>query len=717
MDSIAKRNLYKIYLLCLFCHFMAYAQEDSTASKVVKDYKSERFLILGRVVDEADFDSPRAFNIVDSKEILERAPRTPAEALRYKAGIWVQRTGHIGGAPIIRGFMGNRVLYVFDGIRRNTASIFGGPNSFLQTVDALDIDRIEVIRGPGSVLYGSDAIGGIINVETNEKALFSEQPTFGGRTYARYSSVDEQLSERQEFFFSTENVFFSIGATHREIGDVRAGDSEVTNPSNWREKNWDAQLDLKLAQNHQLELFVQDYKRINAARYDRPDRHEYADRELYGIRYVGHDIGFVDKAKFTLFRQEQPRYQLRDGFEEKDSSNEEVTHGVDLELTSHVTDDWTMVYGLMFHQDDIESTSPRRGTKDPDIKWQNAGIFLLNQYQATDRLKLELGLRYDQFRLQSKAPSYSELASTIQDAIDANELTLNDFELDDTNYAFTGGFGIVYEMTSHHNLVSHIGTAYRAPSRDMLNAGEFTFGYRVPTPGLQPERSWTYELGVKSSYDDFTSSVTGFYTRLYDAITSSPGTFGGNSFVDLNGNMVQDSNEAVYVASNSSDYIEAYGLEVEWNWYLPFNMPVGVLSTYGNFTWVEGDDNGEPLDREFPINALVGLRLDQKRGAGNKWWIAAEAWMVNDTTRIKSSRYNSDAAFKNDPQDSSSGLLRSGHRVPGFTVFNVHMGYEVFKNATLTVGVSNVFDKTYRVKDSRIDGPGMDVTVGFEYRF
>lgn len=687
-------------------------------------YHFEDLTITAIRTNNKSFESPLGLNIVDTEDLLETAPRTPAEALRRQPGIWVQKTGHLGGAPILRGFMGNRVVYLFDGIRRNTAGLFAGPNSYLQNIDALDVDRIEVIRGPGSVLYGSDAIGGLVNVISNERPVFTDEIDFGGRLYGRYSSADDEKSARLRTHVSSQNLYVSIGGTLRDINTLEGGRGTGSlEPTGWHEHNWDAQIDYRLAPEHSVQYFHQNFRRPKGTRYDRVNWVQKNDRELHGIRYYGSDLSFIDDLQMTGYLQIQDDY-----IDEKywDSDSKDTTHGFEVQATSRPNESLKLVYGAHYHQDDVKSKNPQNGTKDPDVEWTNPALFALSEFQVTDNLRIDAGVRLDRFTLESESPAFDQLDSTIQDAITSGSFSMANLELDETDTAMTGGLGMVYSVTDQINVVSNVGYAFRAPNKnDMLDFGQFTYGFKVPSTELDPEKSYTCELGMKTSSEDLSSGVTGFYTVIDDAIVSEQGTFAGSDYVDVNGNGVMDSDEQVYVKKNSSSHILAYGVEVESNWYLPQKWTESIfeeneVSTYGNFTWVYGEDKGsnEPLSRAFPANALVGLKIENNRNpAEREWWAGVEAWMVRDFDRIPSSRVASDSAFKADPQDSSSGLLRSDGSVPGFTLYNLRGGVKLMDNVTLTMAVENFTDKKYRIKDSRIDGPGINFVTGLEILF
>ncbi|HTE06023.1 MAG TPA: TonB-dependent receptor, partial [Planctomycetota bacterium] len=187
----------------------------------------------------------------------------------------------------------------------------------------------------------------------------------------------------------------------------------------------------------------------------------------------------------------------------------------------------------------------------------------------------------------------------------------------------------------------------------------------------------------------------------------------------------EDSDEHVYVNANSSGVVRVTGLELEGTEWLPQSFArelVGerALSCYGNATWIAGRDSGndEPLDRGFPANVLVGLRVDETRDpALSSYWMGVDTWLVRSFDRIPGDRYASDPAFFDDPQDPSSGPLRDDGSVPGFTIFNLRGGWELDERKTMTVAVENLFNKRYRVKDSRIDEPGINLVLGLDIRF
>ncbi len=723
MKTIMKRLLMALFAASI-TPSLTFADTTRQQTTDDTDLLDEVVVTTTRYNDSA-FNIPVGITVVDQQELLERSSRTAAEALRQKPGIWIQKTGHLGGSPVIRGFIGARVIYLFDGIRRNTAGLFKGPNSFLQNIDALDIDRVEVIRGPGSVLYGSDAIGGVVNVITNEKPVFSPEYRFGGRLYGRYGTVDQETSGRIETYVSGPKLYAFVGGTSRDISDLKAGgDIGEQIPSSWEESNWDAQIDYLPGDGHQIQFFAQDFSRPIGRRFDRPNWEQKNDRQLFGMRYKGRSVGPMENLIFTAYHQSQQNFIDEKFF---DSDSDEKTFGFEFQATSSLAQNLESTYGFSFYRDDIKKSNPQKGTSDPDVQWDNPAIFMLNKWQATDALLVEFGLRWDRFSLKSDPPPFDQLASTVQDAINNGSFSVDALDLDETDNAVTGAIGAVYSLTDHLNLVGHIGRSFRAPNKsDMLGFGQFSFGFNVPAAGtLDPESSWTYEIGLRAMQADYSGALTFFYTEIDDAIISRTGTFGGSDFVDVNGNGIKDSDEQVFVKGNSTGTIKAEGVELEGNYYFPSSwtsslLGKGYTSIYGNFSWIYGKDTGEnePLDRAYPVNALVGLRWEDERNAlQRKYWVAMEAWLVNDFSRIPSNRQFRDPAFRVDPQDRNSDLLRPDGSVPGFSTFSIRAGMNITRNVTVALLLDNLTDKKYRVKDSRIDAPGLNFVSSVNITF
>lgn len=182
-----------------FC--TAYGEEPTTATRPLL---LDSMLITATRLEEENFHIPYACDSIDAEALTTRkAFRTLPEALKEVPGVMVQQTGHGQGSPYIRGFTGYRTLLLIDGIRLNNSVFRDGPNQYWNTIDTLTIERLEVVKGPGSVLYGSDAIGGTVNARTRTR--LPEDPSTGApgltwerRGYWRYASAEQSHVVRAE---------------------------------------------------------------------------------------------------------------------------------------------------------------------------------------------------------------------------------------------------------------------------------------------------------------------------------------------------------------------------------------------------------------------------------------------------------------------------------------------------------------------------------------
>ena len=131
--------------------------------------------------------TPEAIRVIDNKSIQKFQLRTAPEALLLTPGVFVQKTNHGGGSPFLRGLTGNQTLLLVDGIRLSNATMRYGPNQYFNTIDVFSIEKIEVLRGSGSVQYGSDAIGGTIQAFSHE-LVTAEKPIMG--KYSAYKDCN-----------------------------------------------------------------------------------------------------------------------------------------------------------------------------------------------------------------------------------------------------------------------------------------------------------------------------------------------------------------------------------------------------------------------------------------------------------------------------------------------------------------------------------------------
>ncbi len=229
----------------------------------------EEIVVSGQRDASVLFDVPRSMSVLTSEELRRRASRTTPETLMDSVGIWVQKTNHGGGSPFLRGLAGNQILVLVDGIRLNNATFRLGPNQNLATIDSGQIEGIEVIRGTGSVLYGSDAIGGVINVITKRPDLSVDGPELHEAATTKFMSAGMERSGRLDVQVAAPRAALLGGISVRHFGDLRAGGGlGVEAPSGYDELNGDLKGLVRSSSNSLLTLAYQHVRQSDVLRFD-----------------------------------------------------------------------------------------------------------------------------------------------------------------------------------------------------------------------------------------------------------------------------------------------------------------------------------------------------------------------------------------------------------------------------------------------------------------
>jgi iron complex outermembrane receptor protein/hemoglobin/transferrin/lactoferrin receptor protein len=232
-------------------------EESNEAPAVQDDVATNTRLIYSiNRTPEPLFETARAAQVITIDDIWRRNARTLPEVLMEEAGIFVQQSNFGGGSPIIRGFMGKQILIMIDGVRANNSTYRLGPMQYLSNIDINMVERIEVVRGVGSVL-GSDALGGTINVITKKGPPAGRQDNVGASVFSRLSSADGGFIGRVEGYGATDRMRYSGGITYRSSGDVESG-GRLQTPAGYDEQAGNADLEFFVSDDKTLSFHYQD---------------------------------------------------------------------------------------------------------------------------------------------------------------------------------------------------------------------------------------------------------------------------------------------------------------------------------------------------------------------------------------------------------------------------------------------------------------------------
>lgn len=677
------------------------------------------------------FELPHSISIFDREDLQGPGSLVALKApSRRDAGIWYdERTGTTTD-PIIRGFSGFNLLTLVDG---NTLSTLWGEGGFgaddmYGKIDPETVERIEILRGPSSALYGSNALGAVINVITRTSPLgFTKAGwDWGARSKADFASANNAVSFRQEVFGANPDLRFLLGGTAREFDHLQGGgDLGLLEPTDGRERNWDFSGEWRLADARTLRLTVQDVHRDHIRRYYRPTQDNANDREAVGLF-------FNDAARGAPWDELEARLYWQDKREERrffttgtKGEAQTTTWQAGLRGTKDLGGGHVATAGLSAELDQGDSPDdeqfttvfpgPKRRAA-PLSDWWDFGAYLQDEWRVTQPVSLVASARYDTMRFETDVDSaYRPAFGNPQDD-----------EVSFRSSAVTGGLGGVYRATDQVHLTANWARGFRqnAPNFGIRQLGD---GALIPNGLLDPTTSDNFEVGVKTRSKGLRLDAAYYYSsiRNWQGDFRSVPSYNGQTYFDFNGNSVEDANEGFVEQVEGGDaYVN--GIELRWN-AQPASFWDGIppeWSLWGSFAWNKGrvdptrdHPKSEPLRHTQPVRMLFALRWDEVGNPSRGLFGELVADMVGRFDEIPSDRVASDLAWRDDPQDGTSPLLRSWGGVPGYTVFHFYAGMKLSERTNLRLGIENLFDRKYRAAHSRMDAPGTSFLASLEVWF
>jgi hemoglobin/transferrin/lactoferrin receptor protein len=674
---------------------------------------------------------PQAVTMLTPEAIETRSAETPNEMLTSEPGIWSVRVA-AQGSPIVRGQIGNRILYLWDGIRINNGALFSGPNGFFNQIPPNAIDHMEVLRGPGAVQYGSDAIGGVVNIFTRRVDYNDPAPHFGGDISARYGTVDGEKSSMANFWFVNRRFSFTGGATGQMVDDYRAPGIGIIPSTGFDAAGGSMSLGYRLAAGQTLRLSWIHDRRFDVATYTQSKMNAsgipriVGPFEQRGLLRLSHEVDHLGRLSSGL--NSYLYYQYYDAI--RDTTVETTTllnrtrqntgqrmYGGGVQ-NSNLISKLRLVYGFDYRAEDLNSdkalfaTTKTTGsvlTSIPNGNIPPGGYnvtdgFALATLRPTARLTLSLGARFESAVLESHPRP--------QDAL--SPFTVDSLRLHKRWNSLTWSTGAVYDAGSGISLVTSIAAGFRAPTfSDTLSTGVPVYASgvaSVPSTQIQPERSITYDLGLRHVSRNVHVSLTAYSTELTDVLYSSPaGT------IDIPGVGVVQA-----MANHNISSAHVRGVEGAFTWHLH-----GPWTLLANATYTRGQDTYRNVPLRFipPLNGTAGVRWEKP---DSRWWVDTSV-LLADRLRRHAPEDEIDAGFSRDPGYGSPSAtnppLRPDFSIPGFAVANVRVGFTVWRESArkleLFTSVNNLFNLRYREAYSQQEllAPGTGAVLGGRLRF
>ncbi len=627
---------------------------------------------------------PYSINLINSSEARHFEKRTLPEMLMNTGGVFMQKTNHGGGSPFIRGLTGNQTLLLIDGIRMNNSIYRYGPNQYLNTVDVFSINRVEVARGTGAVQYGSDALGGAIQLFSNSPEL-SATPFLHGEITGKAVTSGMEKTGHARIETGSNRVAFLAEGTYRDFGDLIGGKKlGVQSPSGYTEYAYDAKMLAKLQKNMTLTLASQMLKQIHVPIYHKIVLEDYAENEFHPqqrwLNYARLDIAGVNKifndVHFIASWQQNTENTIirkNDSIITQFDDNKVNTVGFVTDVTSRFSQRWSANSGIEYYVDKVSSSRLllsaanvptsllERGLYPNDSKYESFSLFSLHHF-SLGKWEIDGGARWSTF------------------SIKISDKDLGDVKIKPSALVFN--FGAMYQLNTQNHVYANVSNGFRAPNiNDMGTLGIVDFRYEVPAYDLKPEKSVNFETGYKFGASVFQGGVTAYYMRLNNLITR----------VKTEGEMIDG-----YPVYKKENIEKAYitGGEASFSW-----KPLRTISLNGNVAYTYGQSitKNEPLRRIPPFfGKLTALY------AKHSYFFSGELIFAGKQDRLSSG-------------DVSDNRIPDGG-TPGWSVFNLYAGYD-FSFMKIKTGFENLFNENYRTHGSGINGVGRSAWLSLSFCF
>jgi hemoglobin/transferrin/lactoferrin receptor protein len=641
-----------------------------------------------------------------AQKAQDEGVRTTPDLLEGIPSVLVQKTGYGQGSPYLRGFTGFRNLFLIDGIRLNNSVFRDGPNQYWNTVDPLSIDRCELVMGPASVLYGSDAIGGTLNVSPVAPPEYDGKPVWQRRLYYRGATAEgSHVGRVQVGGQPTEEFGFVGGVSLKSYGDLRGGRNVGKQEhTGYDELDFDLRADYHFDGDTFLTIGHQSVDQDDAWRTHRTiygldweglskgdDKvHRYDQtRDLTYLRFGAERLdGVVDGVVCTISRQVQSEdlYRLKKDDKSETQGFDVTTWGADLQVASDSpVGRW--VYGAEYYRDGVASYA-RKHKKDGTIEkeeiqgpvadeaaYDSLGLYVQDTFAFLDgAADLIPGIRYTHTAADADA---------VKDPLTGKRTSVSgDWD------GVVGSLRVLFPLTQDRRHVVFAGAAqgYRAPNLsdltrfDIARSGEL----ETPSPDLESEKYVTYEIGLKSRFETLTAEVCGYRTTIDGMIVRAPTGRQVDGLVEVTRRNAGDGFvEGVELTSR-------YAFSENWSVWLSGSLQNGKVKSYPTSSATRQE---EYITRLMPPTAQAGLR-----------------WQTDDAKCW--CEVLGDAAAKADKL--SEADRRDTQRIPpggtpGYVVYQARTGAQVTKRLALAVAVENIFDEDYRIHGSGVNEPGRNL--------
>ncbi|QQS50879.1 MAG: TonB-dependent receptor [Bacteroidota bacterium] len=676
---------------------------------------------------------PQKISSISTRSVIIHNPQTAADMLALSGKVFIQKSQQGGGSPMIRGFATSRLLYSVDGVRMNTAIFRSGNIQNVISLDPFAMENTEVLFGPGSVIYGSDAIGGVMSFQTLTPQFSLEEKTHvKGNITARYATANQEKTGHFDINLGGKKWAGLTSISSNSFDHLRMGsygpeeylrpfyverqdsmdvvkqnsDNRIQNPTGYTQFNLMQKISYKPSDQWQFHYGFHYSQTSDYGRYDRHIRYKNG-QPRYGEWNYGPQIwmmnnlnaihhanrGIYDQLSVHLAQQffEESRISRNINDPLREIRTEKVDAlSANFDFTKSAGGQHRIIYGAEsiynkvrstgVDEDIEEGTSEEGPSRYPQSTWESYALYLTDQYKINSKVTLHFGIRYTHYLLNAKFDtSFYSFPFT--------EAHLNKGSL-------SGSFGVVYRPNKNWVLNTNASTAFRAPNVDDMGKvfdseqGTVT----VPNPSLEAEYAYNLDAGIARIINDWLKiDLTIYGTYLNNAMVRRDYTLNGQDSIMYSGVMSQV--QAIQNAAFAIVYGLQAGLEVK----LPAGF--GISSDFNLQKGEEELDNGETSPTRHAPPWFGNTKLTFVAGRFN---VKLYATYSGEKTfaEMPEEEIGKPEIYAIDPEGNPWS--------PGWYTLNLKMRYQLNNLVTLSAGVENITDQRYKPYSSGIAASGLN---------
>jgi len=717
------------------------AEPDTTKNKTVT---LNELVISVNKAEETKRTVAQQVQTFSAEEIANSQAQSTADLVANTGNVFLQKSQLGGGSPVIRGFEASRILLVIDGVRMNNIIYRGGHLQNVVTLDNNILDRAEILFGPSSTVYGSDALGGVIHLYTKKPLLSLDENKQNVKVnaFSRYGSVNNEFTGHVDFNIGGKKLASLTSCTYSKFDDLKGGenqnpfyngsygerpyyvkrfgntDSLVKNSNRYLQvQSGYSQYDLlqklllKQGEHTTHSINLQYSNSSDVPRYDRltdpaGNGLSYA-QWYYGpqMRLLGtYDLNLKNSS--SLFQNIHAGINFQDIEESRHSrrfNNNNITHrtekvnvfGGDLDLL-RIIKSHSLRFGLDAQYNTLKSIAEKENIvsmssipadtryPDGDNTLTNAAIYFSHTWLINNQVVLNDGFRVGMASLKSSI-------------VDTTFFHLPYSSVEQNNLVYSGSLGIINSPSDDWKLSLLFSMGFRVPNVDDLSkVFESAPGaVIVPNQDLKPEKTFNSEFGITKIFDGKTRwQNTVYYTRFTDAIVTDAFKFNGQDTIIYEGIP-----SAVYANQNKNQaYLYGFSSNIKSQCSENFLLSFSLNYTYGR---IKTDSSDYPLDHIPPFMMRLGLKYTQNN-FNSDFFINYNGWK-------KLKDYNL-GGEDNEQYATADGM-------PAWFTISFRASYKVHKLITLQAGVDNIFDIQYRTFASGINAPGRNIFAALRFHY